>query len=155
MSCEVIADVTCFTCIHTLHHSLQCAAFLQVQRLRTSFASHTQAEQTLCTLPAFTAVIFSSFAIFECLQVWRPLKGPVQDSPLGVCDAATVSQSDLLTTKLIFPERTGEVYNCLYSPQHRYVQLCDIPCTLDAGIVLQEHVFLCLAMPINYSSYLH
>ena len=105
-----------------------------------SFTCHFQAEQMLCTLPAFTAVIFSSFAIFECLQVWRPLKGPVQDSPLGVCDAATVSQSDLLTTKLIFPERTGEVYNCLYSPQHRYVQLCDIQSTLVPGVVLQEHV---------------
>jgi len=54
-----------------------------------------------------------------CTQVWRPLRGPVQDSPLAVCDAATTKQADLLATSLHFPDRTGEVYNVMHSPEHR------------------------------------
>ena len=54
------------------------------------------------------------------MKVWRPLRGPVQDSPLGVCDGATVEQKDLLNTSLHFPDRVGEVYNVMYSPKHRY-----------------------------------
>ena len=54
-----------------------------------------------------------------CMQVWRPLRSPVQDSPLAVCDAATTKQTDLLATSLHFPDRTGEVYNVMYNPDHR------------------------------------
>ena len=54
-----------------------------------------------------------------CTQVWRPLRGPVQDSPLAVCDAATTKQADLLATSLHFPDRTGEVYNVMHSRDHR------------------------------------
>ena len=54
------------------------------------------------------------------MQAWRPLRGPVQDSPLAVCDAATVSQEDLVPIKLIFPERVGSVYSVSHNPKHRW-----------------------------------
>ncbi len=53
------------------------------------------------------------------LQIWRPLAGPVDDSPLAMADAATVEQSDLLTNTLHFPGRTGEVYAVAHNPAHK------------------------------------
>ena len=55
------------------------------------------------------------------MQVWRPLRGPVHDSPLGLLDAATVAKEDLLSYSLIFPERKGYNYAAQYNPNHRQV----------------------------------
>ena len=52
------------------------------------------------------------------LQVWRPLRAPVQDSPLGMLDAATVCKDDLMSYSLHFPGRTGYNYAAKYSPAH-------------------------------------
>ena len=59
------------------------------------------------------------------VQAWRPLAGPVDDSPLAMADAATVHQDDLLASLLHFPGRTGEVYAVAYNPAHRYVSCLD------------------------------
>ena len=55
------------------------------------------------------------------MQVWRPLRGPVHDSPLGLLDAATVAKEDLLSYSLIFPERKGYNYAAQYNRNHRQV----------------------------------
>ena len=56
-------------------------------------------------------------------QVWRPLVGPVDDSPLGMLDVASIDQDDYLSHTLYFPGRTG--YNFTLAPDkfesHRYV----------------------------------
>ncbi|KAK9843127.1 hypothetical protein WJX74_007373 [Apatococcus lobatus] len=57
---------------------------------------------------------------YGVIQVWRPLAGPVEDSPLAMADAATVDQDDLLTNTLHFPGRTGEVYAVAHNPAHRW-----------------------------------
>ena len=53
------------------------------------------------------------------MQVWRPLRGPVDDSPLGMVDAASVAKDDLLPYTLHFPGRTGYNYAAKYNPEHR------------------------------------
>ena len=58
------------------------------------------------------------------LQVWRPLRGPVYDSPLGMLDAATVGKEDLLEYSLIFPGRKGYNYAAQYNPNHRQDESC-------------------------------
>jgi len=57
----------------------------------------------------------------SCLQVWRPLHGPVHDSPLGMLDASTVAKEDLLPYSLIFPGRKGYNYAMQYNSNHRRV----------------------------------
>ena len=52
-------------------------------------------------------------------QVWRPLRGPVDDSPLGMVDAASVAKEDLLPYTLHFPGRVGYNYAAKYNPEHR------------------------------------
>jgi hypothetical protein len=54
------------------------------------------------------------------VNVWRPIKGPVQSNPLALCDARTVDPADLVPSELRYPDRTGETYSVTYSPRHRW-----------------------------------
>ena len=54
------------------------------------------------------------------INVWRPLFGPVQDTPLAVCDARSIQQEDLVPIDLLYRDRTGENYNFAYNPAHRW-----------------------------------
>jgi hypothetical protein len=56
----------------------------------------------------------------QIINLWRPIRGPLRDSPLAVCDAGTVSRQDLVPSDLIYPDRTGETYAVLFSPAHRW-----------------------------------
>lgn len=57
---------------------------------------------------------------FAVINVWRPISGPVQESPLAVCDAASMVQKDFVEQDLIYRERIGEVYSVGYNPKHRW-----------------------------------
>jgi hypothetical protein len=57
---------------------------------------------------------------FAVINVWRPIRGPVQDAPLAVSDAQTVARDDLVATDLIYPDRTGEIYYVKFNPAHRW-----------------------------------
>jgi hypothetical protein len=56
----------------------------------------------------------------QIINLWRPLKGPLYDAPLVVCDAASVAPQDLVASDLIFPDRSGEIYLINYNPAHRW-----------------------------------
>lgn len=57
---------------------------------------------------------------FSVINVWRPIRGPVQDSPLAVTDARSVAQQDLVATDLVYPERMGEIYYVKFNPRHKW-----------------------------------
>jgi hypothetical protein len=57
---------------------------------------------------------------FSVINVWRPIRGPVQDSPLAVSDARSVETQDLVATDLIYPDRTGEIYYVKFNPEHKW-----------------------------------
>lgn len=54
------------------------------------------------------------------VNVWRPITGPVQRSPIAVADASSVAAGDLLATDHVFPDRVGEIYHAAYSPDQRW-----------------------------------
>lgn len=54
------------------------------------------------------------------INVWRPIRGPVEDDALSLCDAQTVVPNDLVATDLIYADRTGEFYNVTFNPNHRW-----------------------------------
>ena len=56
----------------------------------------------------------------EVINLWRPIRGPLQDFPIAVCDAASVRFEELVPSDLIYPQRVGETYQVLYSPAHRW-----------------------------------
>jgi len=57
---------------------------------------------------------------FAIINVWRPLRGPVLDSPLGVCDARTIAPGDLIPNARIYPDRRGEIQAVKFNPAHRW-----------------------------------
>src|SRR5258708_932580 len=92
------------------------------------------------TYPKFTVPIHSARAIgrhgvrdllpdtadallknrFAVINVWRPIRGPVQESPLAVCDAQSMVQEDFVKHVLKYRDRDGEVYSVAYNPNHRW-----------------------------------
>jgi hypothetical protein len=56
----------------------------------------------------------------QIINVWRPIKGPLLDAPLAVCDASSVDPEDLVPSDLIYPNRIGEIYSVSYRPSHRW-----------------------------------
>ena len=54
------------------------------------------------------------------VNVWRPIRGPVERSPLALADASSVHQDDLIATDQIFPDRVGEIYNLAHAPSQRW-----------------------------------
>lgn len=54
------------------------------------------------------------------VNVWRPIKGPVQRAPLALADASSVAREDLVATDQVFPDRVGEIYQLAYSPNQRW-----------------------------------
>jgi hypothetical protein len=57
---------------------------------------------------------------FAIVNVWRPIRGPLYDAPLAVCDATSVAEADLVPQDLIYRDRTGEIYALTYNPAHRW-----------------------------------
>jgi hypothetical protein len=57
---------------------------------------------------------------FAIVNVWRPIRGPLRDLPLAVCDAGSVAQGDLVATDQIYPDRRGEIYYVVHNPEHRW-----------------------------------
>ena len=57
------------------------------------------------------------------LQVWRPLKGPVKEAPLGLIDAQTVDKkTDLMDLRLQFEARAGYNYAVRHNPGVTHAQ---------------------------------
>ena len=56
----------------------------------------------------------------QVINLWRPIRGPLQDSPLAVCDATSISLDDLVPSDLVYPHRVGETYSVTYNPAHRW-----------------------------------
>ncbi len=57
---------------------------------------------------------------FAVINVWKPIRGPVQEAPLAVCDAQSIAARDFVPTDLRYRDRTGEVYSLRFSPAHRW-----------------------------------
>jgi hypothetical protein len=56
----------------------------------------------------------------QIINLWRPIRGPVRDFPLAICDAGTVRFEDLVAADHIYRHRVGETYQVLYNPAHRW-----------------------------------
>ena len=56
----------------------------------------------------------------QVINLWRPIRGPLRDAPLAMCDATTVAPGDLVASDLIYPNRRGETYSVKFNPNHRW-----------------------------------
>jgi hypothetical protein len=56
----------------------------------------------------------------QIINLWRPIRGPLRDAPLAVCDAQTVKPEQLIPSDLVYPNRVGETYSVTFDRQHRW-----------------------------------
>jgi hypothetical protein len=56
----------------------------------------------------------------QVINLWRPIRGPLVDAPLAVCDAKSVDPADLVPSDLVYRDRVGETYSVTYNPAHRW-----------------------------------
>jgi hypothetical protein len=54
---------------------------------------------------------------YSVINVWRPIRGPVRDTPLAVCDAQTLAEHDRVPTEQGVKH---EVYLFNFRPAHRW-----------------------------------
>jgi len=57
---------------------------------------------------------------FAAINLWRPIRAPLLDRPLALCDARSVAAGDFIASDLIYRDRRGEIYNVTYNPAHRW-----------------------------------
>ncbi|HXQ50906.1 MAG TPA: CmcJ/NvfI family oxidoreductase [Stellaceae bacterium] len=54
------------------------------------------------------------------INVWRPIRGPLLDHPLAVCDARSTNPEDFVGSEQRYEDRNGEIYIVRYNPAHRW-----------------------------------
>ena len=57
---------------------------------------------------------------FAFINVWRPIKRPVIDTPLAVADCRSVAPADMVDSDMVYPDRRGEILVVSYNPAHRW-----------------------------------
>lgn len=57
---------------------------------------------------------------FAEINVWRPIRGPIQSTPLALCDARSIEPKDFVPSDLIYRDKVGETYRFLHNPNHRW-----------------------------------
>ncbi len=57
---------------------------------------------------------------FAIVQVWRPIRHPVETFPLAICDARSLSPDDLVVSERRYPNRVGQTYAIKYNPRHQW-----------------------------------
>jgi len=50
----------------------------------------------------------------------RGVKNVAPSTPEAIADAQSIAPEDFVATDLVFPDRTGEIYQVTYSPNHRW-----------------------------------
>ena len=57
---------------------------------------------------------------FAIVQVWRPIRHPVESWPLAIADARTLSLADLVITERRYLDRVGQTSAITWNPEHRW-----------------------------------
>ncbi len=57
---------------------------------------------------------------FAIVNVWRSIDAPIETTPIAAADAQSIVPADFVATDLVRPDRTGEIYQVAYNPNHRW-----------------------------------
>lgn len=58
---------------------------------------------------------------YASINVWRPIRGPVQTAPLLICGYGDLADEDLMTVERHYPDgRIGRIYTVAFNPQQRW-----------------------------------
>ena len=89
-----------------------------VQRVHNDYTEWSGPQRVREILPLEAdALLRRRFAI---VQVWRPIRHPVETYPLAICDARSVKPDDLVISERRYPNRVGQTYAVRYNPDHAW-----------------------------------
>jgi hypothetical protein len=71
------------------------------------------------------------------VNLWRPLRAPLRDAPLALCDGACLTPASLQATELRYPERSGEIYYLTHDAGQRWFYASDMG--LDEAWLFKNH----------------
>jgi hypothetical protein len=74
---------------------------------------------------------------FGIVNVWRPIRGPVLDSPLALCDARSFTDDDLIASDLVYAHVRGETSSVAYNPAHRWYYFSEMQ--PDEVVLIRVH----------------
>jgi len=57
---------------------------------------------------------------FAIIQVWRPIRHPVETFPLAIADARSIAFDDFVISERRYPNRIGQTYAVTYKPRHHW-----------------------------------
>ena len=57
---------------------------------------------------------------FAIVQVWRPIRHPVESWPLAIADARSLLPEDMVVTERRYPDRIGQTSAITWNPAHRW-----------------------------------
>lgn len=88
-----------------------------------TFASHRVVIRNARTEPG--AADLQRHRVLQ-LNLWRPIRGPLRDFPLAICDASSIGPHQLDAVDLLYPGRRGEIYYLSYDPGQRWYYAPDM-----------------------------
>jgi len=89
-----------------------------VQRVHNDYTEWSGPQRVRDLLPdEAEALLKRRFAI---VQVWRPIRHPVETFPLAIADARSLDAKDLVISERRYPNRVGQTYAIRYNPAHRW-----------------------------------
>jgi len=92
-----------------------------VQRAHNDYTEWSGPQRVRDILPdEADELLKSRFAI---IQVWRPIRHPVETDPLAIADARSVSFDDFVISERRYPNRVGQTYAVTYNPRHKWYWL--------------------------------
>jgi len=74
---------------------------------------------------------------FGVVNVWRPIRGPVLDSPLALCDAQTFTDDERIASDLVYAHVRGETSRVAYKPAHRWCYFSEMQ--TDEVLLIRVH----------------
>ncbi len=112
----VVFDHTLRTADDALRESKQIREV--VRRVHNDYTEWSGPQRLRDILPGEAdALLKGRFAI---IQVWRPIRHPVETHPLAMADAKSLSDDDFIISERRYPDRVGQTYAIAHNPAHRW-----------------------------------
>lgn len=89
-----------------------------VRRVHNDYTEWSAPQRVRDILPAEAETLLARR--FAIVQVWRPIRHPVESFPLAIADAQTLSPADMVVTERRYPDRIGQTCAITYNPAHRW-----------------------------------
>ncbi len=121
---QLVKDATGANTVVVFDHTVR-GTSEAVTRVHNDYTVQSALKRVRDVVPAEDAERLLRYRIVE-VNVWRPIRGPLQTMPLGVLDARSLGPGDLVACDLIYRDRVGEIYYAAHRPEHEWYYFPDM-----------------------------